>query len=348
MLARSVLATLLVLANLSLAQAASSYSWTAGICSSCGSLADLHCESGDNGAGVCDHCRPCDTSWSVSAEFLWLGRSRPDAHTLLVTDIGGLQLPSMDIRDLGFDTDGGVRTRIARTWESGRELEILYFGIYDQTGRQAINIDPATAFLNSVTYRFFGSAGGTATAYSAEYQSDLNSAEVNLRLLPRYGLTPLVGIRWLQLTEDLELVETATPTTGAFASVANDLTGLQVGLEADLWNRDDRLRIETSIKMGLYGNDIGLVASEQNAGVPFSALNRSFEQTSTVTEVRMTFVYRPCPYLAFRVGYSGLWMSDLATIGDQLSRFNIGTGAGALQSSTVGFHGGHMGFEWNW
>ena len=178
-----------------------------------------------------------------------MGRTRSRQHTLFVTDIAGLQIPSMDARDLSFDTDGGVRTRIARKLSSGRELEILYFGIYDQSGRQAINVDPATPFFNSLTYRFFGSAGGTATAYSAEYQSDLNSAEVNTRLLPRYGLTPIVGLRWLKLEEQLELTETATPTTGAFATATNDLVGVQFGVEADIWNRADRMRLETAVKL---------------------------------------------------------------------------------------------------
>ena len=83
------------------------------------------------------------------------------------------------------------------------------------------------------------------------------------------------------------------------------------------------------------------------AGVPFSALDRDFSRTSVVAELRITYVYQPCPYLAFRVGYSGLWMNDVAIVGNQLNSFNIGTGAGTLQTSTVGFNGGHLGIEWS-
>ncbi len=343
---RSWPAVLLAAVLLAAPSSAVAQSWTAAVCASCGRIADLHNDCCAFGA-VCGDCCTCTTRWTASADFLWLNRTRGKDLPLVIADVNGFSIPVLDVKHLGFNVNGGARTRLAKQFESGRELEFIYLGVFDQTARQTVSVDPTVPLLNSVTYRFFGNIGGNDTAYRAEYQSDLHSAEANLRFACWNGFVPLVGFRWLHLSEALELHEVATPGDGARAEIRNDLVGAQLGLHKELWTYATT-RIDATLKLGFFQNEVDLYADQHTGGIPVATLDRSFSQTATMGEVHITFVWQPCPYLAIRAGYSGLWLNDVPIVANQLDRFSLATGLGSLQRSTVGFHGGHVGFEAKW
>jgi hypothetical protein len=293
-------------------------------------------------------CCSCGPHWKFTADLLWLGRTHADPQTLLVADIGGLQIGLLDASDLQFEISAGVRSQMIVQRPAGWGYELGYLGVFDQHSHRSVSIDPTTPNLNSVTDRFFGTAGGTATAYTVDYQSDLNSAELNLRLGEWWGFVPVVGGRWFRLDEQYEMFETPTPTTGVLSEVTNDLVGAQAGFHKPLWCRGGWFHVETTIKFGAFQNQTDLYADAHDAGGPLVSLERSFEGTSFAAEVHLTAIWQFSEHAAFRAGYTGLWLTDVALALDQSDDFDLVTGQGTLDRGTVAMHGGHLGFEVRW
>jgi hypothetical protein len=326
MFGRKCIHTLLAIAMLALPSTLLAQSWVGAgqtwlggshvsphaVCSACGKIGSLHDACCDFGA-VCSDCCGCQPRWAASANFLWMGRNRADQLGVVFSDIGGTFFNELDVNDFGFNVGGGVSTSLTRQLESGRELEIRYLGVFDQTAPNSAYVDPTIVGFNSVFYLFFGNLGGTDNEYSAEYQSDLHSAEANLSFECRHGFVPFAGIRWMHVGEEFELWEVVAPSNGVLAETRNDLIGAQLGLQKDLWTHD-RIRIETIVKLGVSHNSIDLHADEHTGGVPTAVLDRSFGETATAGEVQVTVVWQPYPHLAFRAGYNGLWLNDVAAV----------------------------------
>jgi hypothetical protein len=288
---------------------------------------------------------PC---WEIATDLLWLGRGHAAPEALLIADVGGTQIDVLSASDLQFEISAGVHSELIVHRSEGWGYELGYLSAFDQRARRSISIDPATPNLNSVTYQFFGVTGGADTAYGTEYQSDLQSGELNLRLREWGGLVPVVGVRWYQLTEELELFEAAAPSSGVLSEVDNDLFGVQAGIRAPLWTRGGWFRVETTIKLGLFAIETNLYADTHTAAGPTLVLDRSFDSTAVASEIHLTAVWQVSDWLAFRAGYTGIWLTDVALAADQSDNFDLATGAGVLDRSTLAMHGGHIGFAVAW
>jgi len=267
-----------------------------------------------DGAGLAGECQGCDVGcpecvdplWlAVSADFVWLGRSR-------VLD------------DLPFDVKGGVRGEVAFGRPDGRAFEMGYLGVVDQPGDIV-----------------FESGGDT---FYLVYESHLHNVDLNYRLNPRWGITPLLGFRWIHQAETFEIEDASTPTSMSFDELRNDLIGAQLGFKVPLWDRGGWFRAEMLMKAGVYHNEMNLRSDFQIGGAALSG-SRNFNTVSYAGEVQLSAVWQINRHLLFRTGYVGLWLTDVAAVADNLD-VALGTSPWLLDS--VNYHGGQLGIELRW
>ena len=107
--------------------------------------------------------------------------------------------------------------------------------------------------------RAFEQSGGNGAAqfWQLNYRSNLQSVELNLPHPLCAGLTGLVGVRWLQIDErlDMNADSPSIPQIADFSfPTGNNLIGLQLGLQADSGPCWGRWRIDGVAKAGIYSD----------------------------------------------------------------------------------------------
>ena len=258
-------------------------------------------------SGCEDGCPACvDPLWlSISADFLWLGRSR-------VLD------------DVPFDVKAGVQGNIAFGDPEGRAFEMGYFGVSDQPGDVVFD------------------AGGN-TFYLA-YESHLHNVDLNYRLDPYWRITTLFGFRWIHQAETFEIQDVATPTNMSIDEVRNDLVGAQIGFKMPLWDRGGWFRAEVLCKAGAYHNEMNLRSDFRIGGASLYGTS-NFNTVSYAGEVHLSAVWQIHRNLLFRTEYVGLWLTDVATVADNL---DVALGTSPWLLDQVNYHGGNLGIEMRW
>jgi hypothetical protein len=295
--------------------------------------------------GTCDPW----ACFSLSADMLWLGRSKARLQPAILADVSGNAVPLVDVRDLLFNVEAGIRMESALRFPNGHWLDAGYSGIFDQTAAGSITVEASQiAGLNSVFYPFMGTTQGSSLSYAAEYQSDLHSLETNWGCWDESRIRPFAGIRWIRLAETYDITETTTPTSGATCDLANDLIGGQIGFHVGLWDQGDWFRVDSSFRAGVFQDRMDLYADVHNASGPLSVLDRSFTSTAYAGEIRVTAVLQFCSCASFQFGYTGLWLADVGLAPNQVDNFNLGTGQGTVDLAGVSYQGGHIGVELTW
>jgi hypothetical protein len=257
----------------------------------------------------------------------------------------------MSMENLNFPTEAGVRGSVVFGPRGGRYVELAYTGVFDQEARAAVEIDAVTTGVTSTTQMFFGAAITTPTnfGYTAAYESDFHSPELNVWFSDEeWRFRPFLGARWIAQSEDFRIFENADPGTGGVASVSNDLLGGQVGFQTLLWQRAAWFRVQAVFKAGLYHNQIGFGANLQTGGATAATLSRQIDATSFSGEMNVSAIWQLTPHLNFHAGYTGLWLSDVALIGDQYDHLDVLAGTGALDLGNISYQGGHLGVTLNW
>lgn len=289
---------------------------------------------------------------SVTGQLLWLHRTEADSDQTLVTASTALASNAvMRMDHLNFPTEAGFRGSLLIGPATGRHVELAYSGIFDQDASVLVDIDPATSGVVQTSRRFFGDTATSLTNfdYTAQYDSDFHSPEINLWLCSNeWCLRPLVGARWIRQTEQYRLFETATPGNGGVAEFSNELLGGQIGFQTILWQRADWFRVQAICKAGVYQNDMDMNATLNTAGVPVATLNREFNATSYSGEINVTAMWQLMPCLNFHVGYTGLWLTDVGLVGDQNDNFDINAGTGTVDLGGISYQGGHLGVTFSW
>jgi len=292
-----------------------------------------------------DCCEP--EPWLAnSAELLWLSRTRAEPQPLMWADVSGTVSSVMDVRDLMFDVEAGIRVRSVLGTPCGQTLDVAYAGIYDQLAAARVTYDTTQLpGLNSMGYYFFGTNPTGVSSYTTWYESDLHSLECNWGPGECCRIRPLLGARWIRLEETFRIFESATPNNVASAKSNNDLVGGQLGFQIGLWDRGDWFRVEATAKSGVYYNYLGLNANSRTAGIVTGELERRFTPTSVAGEINVTAVAQLTPCIAVHFGYSGLWLANVGLAPDQSNNFNLSTNQGNLDLDGVSFQGGHFGLE---
>ena len=166
----------------------------------------------------------------------------------------------------------------------------------------------------------------------------MQGVEVNGRV--RYGESVefLTGFRWIEWRESMTITDSYTISGTAVTpggdiyttNTINDLYGVQIGVDSNLWDRGGRFRVEGLVKAGAYIN----VASQNSTWQydptdPFAKASVAANSTPAafVGEVGLTGVYALTKSIDFRFGYMGLWLESIVQPTNILSIQNLSGGA---------------------
>ena len=247
----------------------------------------------------------CETPrWTITAGAEFLHRAHSSAPSLpLVEDFltGDVVLSSGDV-----DSAWGGGPRIDGIAHFGDEwdVELLYFGINNFHGSASVAGAGlyAPSLSDSVVF----------TEATADSKSSLNSGEANLLQPLTSQLNLLLGLRFLDMTDELSL--SATGQAGGAtesAKLNNMLSGFQVGGTLALEPTGGPMRLESFVKAGVFLNEI--TRHETGSGVsgeyvyddsfktrPLSARRASRPTTSFPTTSASSAATRPCGCKAWR------------------------------------------------
>ncbi|HWA98835.1 MAG TPA: hypothetical protein VG713_10105 [Pirellulales bacterium] len=303
--------------------------------------------SGRCGGSFC--CpRPCAPCWTVRVGTLFLDRSRPSNSNILTSTFAPGSTPILNANQLQPNTGWGYDVSALRRNVLGSDytLEARYFGVYGFNS----SFGPFTSPTGSAI-QYVVPLGNVVfpEVVSASYASQLQSAELNT-WRPRSGwLFPLVGFRYVDLTErGLSTIHNVGPGLNLATNrvnAFNRLFGAQVGLDGYLYQRR-RLSFSGVGKAGVYGNTASnSVLLTQTAGPTFGS-SASQGNAAFVGEVGLTGQYRLSNAWSLRATYELLWLDGVALATDQVRVSNPGFGTATVATNTVFYHGAFLGVEY--
>ena len=271
--------------------------------------------------GACDCCpTDCPQLWDVRAGAVILHRSRPDDHVIATSPGGVFEVTAGG--DFGFGWDGGVDLYVARQLSDCRGVEFRYFGL-----------DSTAGFNNDLTVDFnFG--GGTIINLldvDATYRSNLDSAELNMRIDQSPRVTWLAGFRYLGLEELLNYDVTVLGflDNDIRWATANHLYGGQLGADLNLWNLNSPLAINSVMKAGIFGNDASNRFSFDRPVLSTITGGADASDVAFVGEIDINFALHVTQHFALTGGYQLMWVDGVALSSDQaavaLDQVNVDT-----------------------
>jgi hypothetical protein len=286
--------------------------------------------SDGEGGGESNDCCP---DWTVSVEALLMRRRPSDDQPL--TDL----VPQWNVADMAFNYEFGPRVSIERHFDSEYSFEVNYFGIYDQ-GANLSGSDNAVQVVGPG----FQYANVGAQPYQFQYDSNLNSLELNLRREWSDRTKVSAGFRWVELSEQFNHVGNTTQVYSLDTN--NQLYGFQLGAEHTILPMyHHRFRVDGFAKAGVFYNSASGNASSAGAfGTPAGNASATKDRTSFVAETGLAGVFQLRDGLDLRVGYQVLWIEGIATAPNQLPNFSTVTSVATLNTNYGAFyHGGFVG-----
>jgi hypothetical protein len=288
--------------------------------------------------GVCN--AGCCTLWQAAADFYYLKRMETSPVTILVDDTTR-SIEAFNAQSLDFGYNVGYGIRLRRGLGCGTSLNVGYFGLYDQQDAIELTGDLALVLPGFAT-------GGNVASYNTDYQSQLHSAEINMRqaLGGRFGI--LAGFRYINLQEDLLL----SSQLGAIVTlqhydidVDNNLFGAQLGTDFCL-GRCHALQFDAMVKCGFFLNNASQTTSSALIGVPVSASTDSF---AVAGEAGIYATYCINPAWSVRAGCQVLGLHGVALAPQQLQQSNLANGNSSINAKgSVFYAGASLGIHYAW
>lgn len=245
---------------------------------------------------------PC---WIVDAEAMFLGRDDPDTRTPLVTEFETTPPSVKDFSpsDASLGAGFGYRLGITRQLCSGSAINVQYFSVTDWTQSES--------FFGDLDV--LGNSIGDPGFADWQYGSDLTNLEIN----GRYAINPWLGLiggfRWIELDESASL-NAGGPSIASFRrriSVDNTLLGGQMGLDYLLFDMGGVFRVDTTLKVGIFNNEMDLSSSGFGVG------RRTENQIAAAGDFQLRGIWQIAPSLSITGGYYLLGISDLALAPEQ-------------------------------
>ncbi|MCA9150067.1 MAG: hypothetical protein KDA92_12230 [Planctomycetales bacterium] len=275
-------------------------------------------------------------SVQFTLDLLVLDRSDVDSSPLLFDTVTAQ--PLFNTGDLIREAEPGVRMgMIIFDDQCGRDFELSFM----QTNRFGHGQTVTSA--NPITFPFFGGApANPASSYTLELESGLKSFEMNIR--QRYGsrVSLIAGLRYWELSEYFNVHDTGGGT-GFFSTADNDLYGFQIGADVQ-WLRIRRSVLFTTIKGGVYYNNADVQARAAAGALPLEFIDDE-DEVAFAGELTAGLLIPMGPQADFRIGYQGYLLDGVGCAPNQSRTYDIFTGSGTLDKSTVYYHGGFIGID---
>jgi hypothetical protein len=245
-----------------------------------------------------------------------------------------------DAADLELGTAAGLDITLLSAISQANELEIRYFGIDSWSASRTFD-DPG-----GIRFDGFG-VSAPAISQRIDYGSRLYNFEVNFRPRVAEGLPLVLGFRTLQLHEQLELwrLDPLPESVGIGTRANNFLYGLQIGAEPYILGAGGPLRLDGTLKAGVYGNHAHQGTYSPPAG---TTVEDTFDRVAFVGELGVAVVYRFSRACEVRAGYQLLWLHGVALAPDQSRSTYLLGPAGGVNCSATSFYQGaaiSLGFE---
>jgi len=283
----------------------------------------------------------CNCSlWTVQAGALILARTSRSAVIIENTITGA---PVLNARDFGTPWGAGPDISVQRWLDNGNSLQIRFFDVDSWLGRT--NVTTPGIWNLPTNPPLFGL--GVADIH-AGYGTRLYSTEFNWQHPTSDWFTWLLGFRWVELYENLNL---NADFGGNLATLrfqtANRLYGGQTGANVSILNRG-AARIDGIFKAGLYGNAASNHFSVTQAiGPAFATADRS-GQVAFLGEIGIVGVYQWTDNISLRAGYQLLWLEGIALAPYQIAATRVMTQNGINTTGDAFYHGALMGLQAAW
>ena len=303
----------------------------------------VECADDCNNHGCGDLCGSlCAPTWKVRAGAAILNRSRPDAVSIIRPAGGLIDISTGNDFDMGYA--GGPDISIERRLGDGpNSVEVRFLGGLEWNSLHQygvlgnIDIGPITL--------------PTALDVNGNYQSKLNSTEINLRHQRSDRVTWLAGFRVIELSEELAYsVDFLVPNlTGVSWDTNNHLYGTQVGADVALWRLNAPLAVNGLFKAGIYGNNADNDFTADVLGTPFLDGGADGSPVAFVGEIGVTTTYQVTSHFALRGGYQLMWISGVALAAEQAEATINALDQNVIDTNgDVFYHGALVGGEFTW
>lgn len=263
--------------------------------------------------------------------FLFSRNGTDDHQPLLIDAPYPLGEPTLHTDDLDFEGELGGRFDVA--------LSNIHFNyIWTDTASTHINRvnEPASDML------FFNIHDADDSAFfTARYQSRFALGHLGLRTDVNPFLGFFGGIAIGEISESLDMITEFDPLNGFYSQGTNDLYGLRIGTEAQIWS-NGYSKIECSLTGGVYYNDIEINAQSQNWQATWTGDDVAFSGTAHIALVI------PASPVNFRIGYQATALSGVAILPDASNSLRLWDGGGDIVTNDVFFHGLLFGVELLW
>lgn len=299
--------------------------------------------------------------WTLSAETMWLGRSGTgnqslvslvpgDVYWFTQTGINTTNYPGVEAlnsSELGQGLAPGPRLSLSYRDPSGYGFELSYFNVVGLTAAKAIGPgQPAHWLVMKAPGTFWQTQDFNYQSMVWRDDSRLHSLEGNARLELAPRVTLLLGIRWLQLRDQLQgtldpadlgeptwkyggaiRLPDAVPLANSsivinppfWTTIAtNNLYGVQIGAKATIWEAG-RLSLEGAVKAGLFNNraeHVSLVSMQKQIFSAQAATNAA----AFVGEGGLAVKYQLSEAVALKLGYEALWLNGIALAPGQIQK----------------------------
>jgi hypothetical protein len=282
--------------------------------------------------------QPVTPRWYVRAEAVWLFRGASNDRNLTTYDNPSKSSDPLNNRvlldtdDLPFGLAAGMRITVGHYLTDKTAIEGGFYGANNwdaSTGTpQFPSINghgPLSAYWGTGGGPFNTSAFTNSNQQLAAYSSSFDSGEINLRqwLLP--SLSGLVGVRFINVTDQFELTATNNASNvnagqvGTYSTwTNNNMAGVQTGADFthDLYMRWLFFSIEA--KTGVFLN----FAEQKNllfdSAMTYDQRSAHETQFATMFDLSVALTALVSDHLTLRGGYTFLFLDGVALATDQL------------------------------
>jgi hypothetical protein len=294
----------------------------------------------------------CGPRWCAQVDSLVLWQGQVPSMPLLIGPTG---LVALDANEAQTSATPGFRAGLVRCLSDCTSIEGNY--LWARPFQSNTRVPPTAGFysttnLADLTFTDLVNA-------SMQTQAQFQGAEINWRYGTGGIFTWLTGFRWVQWDQQSTIAYNYAPTGGVpggqgsiAGQVANDLYGWQFGGLMRLWDRGGRWNVRGVGKAGVYYNQAWQQTAVFDGRIPVppnNPVSASGSTTSFVGEVGVNSTLWITQWLAWRLGYSWFWLTDVAVPQSQFPVSSIGDQTAAVSlNDTVLVHGVTTGLEICW